>query len=250
MTDLPPPPPPPPPPGQWSAPPPAAGAPTGTHRIGRISRGLVTLLAIMAPLQALGVVSSFSTVRDARRFLAGEIDEDAFLEASALDGSLIAQLLVIPVAILTMIWMYRMAVNLRSLGRQEPTWSPGWAIGGWFVPPCAIYVIPWLMFTELWRGSDPAVAPYDPSWRRRPVSPIVHVWWILYGLVPLVGIITTASSLTRIGDFGDARAAAESLDQNFRITVVLSIISVVTTVVYLQLVRQLSARHMRCTGEV
>ena len=67
-------------------------------------------------------------------------------------GSLVG-LLVIPIAVLTIIWMFRMAGNLRQLGRTGATWAPGWAIGGWFCPPCAIYAIPWLMFRELWRGS-------------------------------------------------------------------------------------------------
>ena len=54
-----------------------------------------------------------------------------------------------------MIWMFKMAKNVRALGRQGLRYAPGWAIGGWFVPPCVLYVVPWLMFRELWKASDP-----------------------------------------------------------------------------------------------
>ena len=53
-----------------------------------------------------------------------------------------------------MIWMYRMAANHRALQRNG-TWAPGWAIGGWFLPPGGLYIIPFLMFRELWKASDP-----------------------------------------------------------------------------------------------
>ena len=67
-----------------------------------------------------------------------------------------------------------MAANLRKLGRPGQTWAPGWGIASWFVPPCFVYAVPWLMFKELWRGSDPGVPPGDPSWKQRPVPATDH----------------------------------------------------------------------------
>ena len=157
----------------------------------------------------------------------------------------------IPIAVLTIITMFRMASNLRSLGRSNPTWAPGWAIGGWFCPPCVIYAIPWLMFRELWKGSDPTLEPFDPNWKQRPVSPLVNVWWVLYGLVPLIGIFA-AGNIGAVQAFGDVdwdEVARNTVDRHV-LTVVLGVVTVVTTVVYLVMLRQLTRRHMQCTREI
>ncbi|TPW10214.1 MAG: hypothetical protein FD127_3834, partial [Acidimicrobiaceae bacterium] len=140
----------------------AGAAMSGTFsRIGGIAKALVVLLAIFIPFQLLGVIALFQLRDKARAFLEGSLPEDEFTSASTTNLSSIAGLLVIPMIVLTMILMYKMAKNLRGLGRTGATWGSGWAIGGWFCPPCAIYAIPWLMFRELWRGSDPEVAPND-----------------------------------------------------------------------------------------
>ena len=116
-------------------------------------------------------------------------------------------LMVIPIAVLTMIWMFRMSANLRTLGRHGQTWAPGWGIASWFVPPCVIYAVPWLMFRELWKGSDPACDPSDPAWKNGRVSPLVNVWWVLYGLVPLLGLLLR-SRRCRSGRYGHDDANA------------------------------------------
>lgn len=251
MTDLPPPPP------FNIAPPPGYVAyggqgaqPYGMQQIGGISRAMSILLYIMVPLQIIGVFATFGTVSKARDFINRRISQSEFEDATKFNLSSLSGLLVIPVAVLTMIWMYRMAGNLRGLGRTGATWSPGWAIGGWFVPPCVIYVVPWLMFKELWRGSDPDTGYGDPGWKQNPVAPIVTIWWVLYGLVPLIGFATSASLVAqfRSGD-SNAQTLAEQFDKFAAVNIVLGVVSVGTTVVYIMLVRQLSARHMKATRE-
>lgn len=220
----------------------------GFSRIGGIAKALVVLLAIFIPFQLLGVIALFQLRDKARAFLEGSLPEDEFTSASTTNLSSLAGLLVIPMIVLTMILMFKMAKNLRGLGRAGATWGPGWAIGGWFCPPCAIYAIPWLMFRELWRGSDPEVAPNDPGWKSRAVSPIVNVWWVLYGLVPLIGFVTSVGVVTNLGDL-DARKMAERFEDFLLVNVILSIVGAATAGVYLVMIRQLAARHMACTRE-
>ncbi len=250
MTDLPPPPPPnlAPPPGYVAyGGPNSAGGPF--QRIRGISKALVVLMAIVVPAQIANVFSTIDTADDARKFLRGEISEADFTDAGGVSFGQLAGLLVIPVAVLTIIWMYRMAQNLRLLGRTDATWAPGWAIGGWFAPPCAIYAIPWLMFRELWKGSDPSVAPHDPTWKQGRVAPILNVWWVLYGLLPLVGFVSTANLVSQIRDTDDAEKLAENLDEFATLNTGLAVVSIVTAIVYLLLIRQLSERHMAATRE-
>ncbi len=224
--------------------------PDGFKRIKGLAKAIDVLLIISVPLQALGMVGIFQVRAKARDFLAGNISQSDFSDAATANLTSLGGLLVIPIAVLTIIIMYRMAANLRRLGRNDPTWAPGWAIGGWFCPPCVIYAIPWLMFRELWKGSDPSLEAFDPTWKQRPVSPLVNVWWVLYGLVPVLGILTVGNiGVGRsFGEIDWEELARNTVDRH-ALTVGFAVLTIVTIIVYLAMIRQLSARHMQATRE-
>ncbi len=83
------------------------------------------------------------------------MSEDDFNEAIApyTAVQLIVGLATIATFIVTTIWMYRLATNVRAF-RRDTTWSPLFAIFGWMLPPIVLYVIPFLMLRELWKASD------------------------------------------------------------------------------------------------
>lgn len=245
---------PPPPPSNLTPPPGyvtyggASAVPYGTQPIGGVAKPLGILMMILVPVQLLGVISTISISNSAKDYLNGTISDSKFKDAASGNVSQIGGLLVIPVAVLSMIWMFRMAKNLRALGRTGATFAPGWAIGGWFTPPCAIYVVPWLMLKELWKGSDPDVAAGDPSWKSGRVSPLITAWWVMYGLLPLAGFATAAGLIAGLQDENN-RDLAEQFDKFATINIALGVIGIGTAVVYLMIVRQLTARHMKATGE-
>ena len=224
------------------------GAYVEFQRIRGLSKAMTVLLWIYLPLQLLSVVDLIRLRRDAKRFLDGTITEQKFRDAVQLNASAVIGLLVIPVAVLTMIWMFRMAANLRKLGRPGQTWAPGWGIGAWFVPPCVVYAVPWLMFKELWKGSDPAVVPGDPSWKNGRVPALITVWWVMYGLIPLVGVFT-ASGVGQLRSGMTTHTLAERLRDFGAANVIFTLVGMVTTFVYIRLVRDLSSRHMQATRE-
>ena len=253
MSDMPPPPPPPPPGGL--TPPPgyvAYGGPgtmgSGVQKIAGVAKALGTLMTIQIPLSLISALLGWQMAGKAADFVAGKISEDDFTSSSRNLLTTLTSLLFLPIAVLTIIWMQRMAANLKAIGRVGLRWSPNWAIFGWFVPPCIIYAIPWLMFTELWRASDPGAMAGDDSWKRGPVSPLVHVWWVLYGLAPLLGFVSAASLFAQIGT-SDMLDYAEQLEKYKWMNLGLGLVSAGAAVVYLLLVRQLSARHMAATNE-
>ena len=216
--------------------------------IGGISKSLGILMILMVPVQLLALLNSITVTNRAKEFLDGEISESKFEEAYSGNVAQIGGLLVIPVAVLTMIWMFRMAKNLRALGRTDSTFAPGWGIAGWFTPPCVLYVVPWLMFRELWKGSDPESPPGDQHWKGGRVSPLITLWWVMYGLLPLAGFVTAAGLITGFQDI-DAQDLAEQYDKYAAINLALGVVGIGTAVVYWMLVRQLSARHMKATRE-
>ncbi len=214
-----------------------------------ISKAMVVLLWIYLPLQLLSIYDQLRLSRQASRFLDGSISEQSFKDSVRVNASSVVGLMVVPIAVLTMIWMYRMSANLPNLGRQGRTWAPGWAIASWFVPPCAIYAVPWLMFKELWKGSDPDCAPGDPAWKNSRVSPLVTWWWVLYGLLPILSISSNAQFINEISSDTTTLERAKRYHDYAGSAVVFAVLGIVATVVYLQLVRQLAARHMQSTRE-
>jgi ABC-type Fe3+ transport system permease subunit len=226
-------------------------------RVNGLSTWLVVLTAIVGVVGVVTTLLSRLAVDEARDFLAGRNgDNEAFLEnefveayAPSLLFGLVQGAAMIAIAVLTMIWMYRLAANHRALQRNG-TWSPGWAIGGWFLPPGFLYIIPYLMFRELWKASDPTVPAGDQRWKQNRVSIVVTVWWVLYGLLPIpVAIAQGVSDFSARTFSGDNDVLAEDVAERFTISLVTALVSAAAAAAYIVLVRQLSARHRQLTGE-
>ena len=104
------------------------------------------------------------------------------------------------------------------------------------------------MFREMWKASDPAVPIGSADWKERPVSPVVPLWFVLYSLVPIaLGLASGENQFSLL--FGDSRDLAEALDDQYTFTVIGAIATVAAAIVYVLLVRGLSARHRQLTGE-
>ena len=204
--------------------------------------GLTASLALIAVLAAQGVRD------DAQAFLDGETTNDEFLEAIApyVLVSFVQLIAIVASAVLVIIWMYRIAANHRALHRTG-TWGPGWAIGGWFLPPL-LYIIPFLMFRELWKASDPSVRT-GGDWRSGSVSNVVTAWFVLYSVVPIVLLFAqTDDTLTSLG--ADERDLAETLSETQGSTILSAVVAAAGAIAFIVMARQLTERHRRLTGEL
>lgn len=87
-------------------------------------------------------------------------------------------------ALLFLLWLHRVYGNLRALGATRLRFSPGWAVGTFFVPGVNL-VWPFLVVREIWTASAPDAsdAPQPPPGA---TSPWVAWWW---------GCFVTASML-------------------------------------------------------
>jgi hypothetical protein len=228
----------------------ATDARSGSLRgIRRIAKAMVVLLWIYLPLQLLSIFDLLRLSSEAQKYLDRTISEQSFKDSTKVSAGAGAVLLVIPIAVLTMIWMYRMASNLRVLGRPGQTWVPGWGIGAWFVPPCVVYAVPWLMFKELWRGSDPDLVRGDPAWKHGRVTPLITWWWVLYGLLPIFSLTSNGQFISEVRSDKTTDDLARRYHDYTASSVGFALMAMVATVVYLVLVRRLSARHMKATEE-
>lgn len=158
-------------------PPPDARVSTGTFRSAHVrAQWTVVLLALSGVLALVNAGFWAALIRALNRFgqgVASESDvrgsEDV---AFGLLGFLI--LMVIVTFIGWLIWQHRAHANLRALGAANLSYSPGWAVGWWFIPFANI-VMPYLTVRELWKASNPEASAID--WKARGGAAIVGLWW-------------------------------------------------------------------------
>ena len=230
------------------------GHPTPTAGIRRVG-GLAVPIVVSTVIVAVGtLISTFlsaSIATDAADFLAGSIEQSEFEDALVPLNSV--QLLVsaatLATGVLTIIWMFRIANNVRAFGRAT-TWSPLFAIFGWFLPPLVLYVIPFLVLRELWKASEPTVVDGTDGWRATSDNPVLWAWFVLFGILPAVLFAVQVGSFASGGlPAGDIESVAESLDEFGLIGWLTALLNVAAAIVWVRFVRQLTQRHKRLTNE-
>jgi uncharacterized membrane protein len=220
------------------------GAYANFQRVGGLAKWLGVLMIVLVPVQIWIAFNSLSVRDKAEDYLARRITEDDFKDKITTSAgiSLLSGAVLIAAAVLTMIWMFRIAKNLQAMNRVA-TWKPGWAIGGWFVPPLVLYVVPFLMFRDLWKASDP---DSGHDWRTNRVAPIINVWWVLFGIAPVIFFSATIATFT-VSQSTDTQA--KDLVDRFNVGIASSVVQILAAISFLLLVRQLTARHQQVTSE-
>ena len=216
-------------------------------RVGGVTTAAIVLVAVSALVAVLTVLVGQSFSDEAETYLADGMSNTDFVEEVApyLLLTLLQGAVSIAAAVLVIIWMFRIAKNHRTL-RRVGTWGPGWAIGGWFLPPL-LYIIPTLMFRELWKASDPDV-PVGGDWKSGRTSPLVWVWFVLYSLVPV--ILLFAQGGDTLGSLGGSEdQLAEQLTGSQTSAVIATAVTIAGAVAFIALARALTSRHRRLIGE-
>ena len=232
--------PPPPPPGPPPPPVPVAAATTW-----RSLQGLTTALTVLLWLAAADAV--FAVVAYIKRLsvlddiINGKFDTDLVQRSSDSRDLLnaataIMGLLTLAIFVLIIIWMVRAMNNNEMLGRVNPRLSPGWGIGGWFIP-LANLVIPALIFQDLWRGSDPTRARNDPA---RRTGGLVAAYWTAH-------VISSARFLSE-GSEDDARNFDDirTFRTHDRIALVGMVATIAAAILGIQVIRRIANRQEEC----
>jgi hypothetical protein len=167
------------------------------------ARFLRFLLLLSAVVALVATLSDLMEVQLLSRVVAGESLSTVEAEANDSRQFMIA-VVRIPVLAATMIafftWFYRSHKNLGPLGATGLKYSPGWAIGGFFVPILSLYR-PLQVMREVWNGSTP-----EPSTALSTSGVFSHYgdeqtpgkvkwWWGLFLVSALLGQLTFRLSL-------------------------------------------------------
>jgi len=98
-------------------------------------------------------------------------------------------LLFVITGILFLMWIHRAHRNLPALGNTNLKYSPGWAVGWFFVPILSLWK-PYQVTTEIWKASDPTTDINDSTaWQKSPTSSIISSWWFLFLVSAFIGNI-------------------------------------------------------------
>lgn len=186
---------------------------------------LVTQIEQRSEVSDLG---SFGSIPDLGRLqeLDDRIDDlnTAFLALALITG------------VTFIVWMWRAAKNNAALGRSQPRFGPGWAIGGWLIP-LANLVIPVLIMQDLWRGSDASIPRGDSRWKIGDRSVLVGFWWglLLFGRV----MIGAGGATINQGSLDDLKSGVE-------LEIVGSLCTLAAVVLAVHVVRKITQRQQEC----
>ena len=253
MTDMPPPPPPPnmtPPPGYVAYG--GYGAVGGNfQKIGALSKWLVGLLIATLGVQVISLLLQLTLRGSATDFLDNAISSSEFTDDLALYGLVAVLAIVISLAqaVLLIIWTFRMAKNHLVLGRTPQSFSAGATIAVNILGGCTLGILNFFMWREIWKASDPETAAGDPSWKQRVVSPLVAMQLGLTLAGVAAGVALGLTSVGGIGSRGSNTDLAENLNDKLGIVILAGLLQVAAAAVFVMLVRQLAARHMKATRE-
>jgi hypothetical protein len=251
MSDFPPPPPNfTPPPGYvaYGGP----GAVGGFQRIASLTKWLVGLLGAALLVQAASVLAQLSLRASANDFLGGTITEQQFKDKFGIYTTLTLVAAAVGVAstVVLCIWTFRMAKNMQVLGRSPQTFStPGATIAINILGACTLGILNFLMWREIWRGSEASTAAGDPGWRRNPFSPLISIHLALSVVGVIVGAaVGIGSGLTSVKS-SSTSDVAKNLHDKVGLIGAAGLLQLAAALVFIVLARQLAARHMQATRE-
>ena len=222
------------------------------QRIGGLTKALVALSIVGIVTSALSLVIQLTLRGNAVDFREGTttIKEFADKLGPYLFVSAVTGFVGLATIVVQIIWAFRMSKNLQVLGRQSPTFSPGATIAINILGGCTLGILPYFMWRELWKGSDPESPAGDPGWKQRPIGAVVHAWLVASLLTVVVaGGLGIGNAVTRISRNSDA-TIAKQLDSRIGLVGAAGVLSLASAIIFLMLIRQLSSRHMRSTREV
>ena len=174
----------------------------GEIRVGVRRAGHLLLFLVLCLLASAAGVASGAWQLDLLNQVAqgAAISEERAVLNDTLYGAvgLVQTGLFLVTAVLWLRWLYASYRSLGTAYREVETpgvattrFTPGWAVGYWFIPIVNLYR-PYQVMAELWSGSRELVPGRAPS--RRPH--LVGLWWAVYLLSGFVGRLFLRESLS------------------------------------------------------
>ena len=173
----------------------SASASSGTQKqfrsVNTLAKWVQGTFVVLAILCVIAVISGYAQAQLLNAVINGEVITEAEAMANDARQSMIGvmqTLLYIAAGIIFLVWVHRTHSNLPSLGAIELRFTPGWAVGWFFIPIMSLFR-PYQVASEIWKASDPNVDTTDNvSWKNVATSPIVGWWWAPFLISNYIGL--------------------------------------------------------------
>ena len=158
-----------------------------------------TLALLIATCVAAGfsILAALNLLDMVRQVEVGRYVSDADWDGTvnSMDGlAVLLFAMQFPTAIAFLMWIYRASNNLESLGAHGQRFSPGWAVGWWFVPIMLLFR-PYQVTAEIWRGSTDTQLLSSDGWQDRPVSPLLALWWWIWIVARIANLVLNVAEI-------------------------------------------------------
>jgi hypothetical protein len=137
-------------------------------------------------------------------------------------------------AVFFLMWLYRTYQNLPALKARNLGYTPGWAVGYWFIPIINLFR-PFQVVREIWNESDPDFDPELGFLSNSMGTPAIISWWWAFWILSRIG-----------GNVSNSLADNERAikDGSFGFAVIFaSVLSVAAAVLAIQIVRNITQRQ-------
>lgn len=201
-----------------------------------LSRAVVVVLWLDIVFQLIYAVSSLAVLAYLGDLQSGRIvvteATPEFAPAEIIQGlvAIVSTLLSLTLVVIIGRWIYRAAWNLRHIGAKRLEYSPGWAVG-WYFIPFANLVMPLRAMREIW------LASHEPTrWRDASVGTL-SIWWALWLATSIGGNISFR--------FGLRADTLEKMITSEWIGIALCAFSIPLSLVFIGVVRRVSEAQDR-----
>jgi hypothetical protein len=148
--------------------------------------------------------------------------------------------------IVYLLWTHQAAKNVRAFGQQMLEFTPGWAVGWWFVPFANLW-LPYKALREIWRASDPETvgAKDGTAWLSSPLPGLFPLWWSMYMLHSFVAtIIAFARVMKSLENPGEPSLGGGPYAIGGHV------LRIVAAVALVSIIKQLDRRQQACAAKL
>jgi hypothetical protein len=177
--------------------------PLGFHNPTRLASWVSALLALSLLVAVVAIWSSSQQLDLLERIKSR--GQFTMAEANASDArqrliGVMQLILFVTTAIVFGRWIYVVARNVRIFGAQNLRFTPGWAVGFYFVPVANLWK-PYQAMKEVWKASRT-----PGGWEREKGSFILGFWWTFWVISCLVGQMSLRAAMSpqKPNDYIDA----------------------------------------------
>ena len=203
----------------------------------KLTKWLIFLLYISIAIDLIAIYSGILQYNLLTDLKTGVYSSNALANVAAESNDKRQQIvgfLQLCIAITTMIlfakWIYRANFNVRQLGAQGMKFSPGWAVGFYFIPILLLWK-PYQAMKEIWQASK-----NPTSWATVERGSILPWWWFFFLVAGMLGQATLRTSLRA--------KEINGLIESTGVAMASDLVSIPATIIALVLVKQIYEMQM------